>query len=106
MQPWIKCSVSAKFSPVPTFAPFRPYCIFLPLFCRFRGLGQCRNVCGTDFDLEGVEILAKIMQNGRKKQMFGTRAKLSTGATFSPELNLSRLLHLARCQLNVMNVPQ
>jgi len=47
-----------------TFASFRPYCIVLPLFWCFRGLEQCRNVCGTDFDLEGVEILAKMMQNG------------------------------------------
>jgi len=45
---------------------------FLPLFWRFRVVGQCRNVCGTDFDLEGVEILAKMMQNGKKKQIFGT----------------------------------
>jgi len=73
-----------------TFASFRPYCIVLPLFWRFRVVGQCRNVCGTDFDLEGVEILAKMMQNGKKKQILGTGAKYSTGATFSPELNLSR----------------
>jgi len=59
-----------------TFASFRPYCIVLPLFWRFRGLGQCRNVCGTDFDLEGVEILAKMMQKGKKKQMFGTGLNL------------------------------
>jgi len=31
-----------------------------------------------------VEILAKMMQNGEKKQMLGT------GATFGPELNLSQ----------------
>jgi len=49
----------------------------LPLFWRFRGLGQCRNVCGTDFDLEGVEKLAKMMQNGKKKQMFGTGLNLA-----------------------------
>jgi len=36
-------------------------------FWHFRGLEQCRNVCGTDFDLGGVEILAKMMQNGEKK---------------------------------------
>jgi len=54
----------------------------LPLFWRFRGLGQCRIVCGTDFDLERVEILAKMMQNGKKKQMFGTG------------LNLALALHL------------
>jgi len=59
-----------------TFASFRPYCIFLPLFWRFRGLGQCRNVCGTDFDLEGVEIFAKMMQNGKMKQIFGTGLNL------------------------------
>jgi len=76
-----------------TFAFFCPYCIVLQLFWRFRGLGQCRNVCGTDFELEGVEILAKMMQNGKKKQMFGTG------------LNLALVLHLALCQLNVMNVP-
>jgi len=49
----------------------------LPLFRRFRVVGQCRNVCGTDFDLEGVEILAEIMQNGKKKQMFGTGLNLA-----------------------------
>jgi len=52
-----------------TFASFCPYCIVLQLFWSFRDLGQCRNVCGADFDLEGVEILAKMMQNGKKKQM-------------------------------------
>jgi len=60
-----------------TFASFRPYCIVLPLFWRFRCLGQCRNVYGTDFDLEGVEILAKMMQNGKKKQIFGTELNLA-----------------------------
>jgi len=46
-------------------------------FWHFRGLGQCRNVCGTDFHLKGVEILAKMMQNGKKKQMFGTGLNLA-----------------------------
>jgi len=59
------------------FASFRPFCIVLPLFWRFSVVGHCRNVCGTDFDLEGVEILAKMMQNGRKKQMFGTGLNLA-----------------------------
>jgi len=49
----------------------------LPLFWCFRGLEQCRNVCGTDFDLEGDEILAKMMHNGRKKQMIGTGLNLA-----------------------------
>jgi len=66
------------------FASFRPYCIFLPLFWRFRVVGQCRNVCGTDFDLECVEILAKMMQNGKKKQIFGSG------------LNLALALHLVQ----------
>jgi len=65
------------------FASFRP-CIVLPLFWRFCVVGKCRNVCGTDFDLEGVEILAKIMQNGKKKQIFGTG------------LNLALALHLVQ----------
>jgi len=60
-----------------TFDSFCPNSIVLPLFWRFRGLGQCRNVCGTDFDLEGVEILAKMMQNGKKKQMLGTGLNLA-----------------------------
>jgi len=60
-----------------TFASFCPYCIILPLFWRFRGLEECRNVYGTDFDLEGVEILAKMMQNDKKKQMFGTGLNLA-----------------------------
>jgi len=59
------------------FASFRSYCIVLPLFWRFCGLGQCRNVCGTDFELEGFKILAKMMQNGKKKQMFGTGLNLA-----------------------------
>jgi len=67
-----------------TFASFRSYCIVLPIFCRFCGVEQCRNVCGTDFDLEGVEILAKMMQNGKKKQIFGTG------------LNLAMALHLVQ----------
>jgi len=60
-----------------TFASFRHYCIVLPLFWRFRVVRQCRNVCGTDFDLKGVKILAKMMQNGREKQMFGTGLNLA-----------------------------
>jgi len=60
-----------------TFSSFRPYCIVLPLFWRFRVVGQCRNVCGTDFELEGFKILAKMIQNGKKKQMFGTRLNLA-----------------------------
>jgi len=60
-----------------TIASFRPYCIILQLFWRFRGLEQCRNVCGTDFDLEGFEILAKMMQNGKKKHIFGTGLNLA-----------------------------
>jgi len=56
------------------FALIASFCHF---FWRFRVVGQCRNVCGTDFDLEGVEILAKMMQNGRKKQMFGTGLNLA-----------------------------
>jgi len=49
----------------------------LPLFWRFRGLEQCRNVCGTDFHLIGVELLAKMMQNGKKKKTFGTGLNLA-----------------------------
>jgi len=59
------------------FASFHPYCIVLPLFWRFRVVGQCRNVCGTDFDIEEVKILAKMMQNGKKKQMIGTGLNLA-----------------------------
>jgi len=46
-------------------------------FWRFRVVGQCRNVCGTDFDLEGVELLAKMMLNGKKKQIFDTGLNLA-----------------------------
>jgi len=60
-----------------TFASFRPHLHHFATFLRFRGLGQCRNVCGTDFDLEGVGKLAKMMQNGEKKQMFGTGLNLA-----------------------------
>jgi len=72
------------------FASFRHYCIVLPLFWRFRGLEQCRNVCGTDFDLEGVEILEKNDAKRQKETNVWHWAKFSSGATFSPELNLSR----------------
>jgi len=64
-------------------APVLNICFFSPLlhcfatFWQFRGLEQCRNVCGTDFDLEKVEILAKMMQNGKKKQTFGTGLNLA-----------------------------
>jgi len=61
----------------------------LPLFWRFRVVRKCRNVCGTDFDLEGVEIMAKMMQNGKKKTNIWHWAKFSTGVTFSTELDLS-----------------
>jgi len=56
------------------FALIASFCHFL---WRFRCLGQCRNVCGTDFDLEEVEILAKMMQNSKKKQMFDTGLNLA-----------------------------
>jgi len=46
-------------------------------FGAFRGLEQCRNVCSTDFDIKAVEKLAKMMQNGKKKQMFGTGLNLT-----------------------------
>jgi len=49
----------------------------LPLFWRFRDLEQCRNVSGTDFQIERVEILAKMMPNGKKKQIFGTGLNLA-----------------------------
>jgi len=49
----------------------------MPLFWRFRGFEQCRNVCGTDFDLKVVDILAKMMQNGKNKQIFGTGLNLA-----------------------------
>jgi len=39
---------------------------------------------GTDFDREGVEKLAKMMQNGKKKQMFDSG------------LNLALALHLVQ----------
>jgi len=51
----------------------------LQLYWRFRGLEECRNVCGTGFDLEGVEILAKMIQKGKKKQIFGTGLNLALG---------------------------
>jgi len=67
-----------------TFAPFCSYCIVFTLFWHFCGRKQCRNVCGNDFDREGVEILAKMVQNGKKKQIFGTG------------LNLALQLHLVQ----------
>jgi len=69
---------------VPKICFFSPLLHHFATFCRFRDLEQCRNVCGTDFDHEGVEILAKMMQNGKKKQIFGTG------------LNLALALHLVQ----------
>jgi len=69
---------------VPNICFFSPLLRRFAIFWRFRGLGQCRNVCGTDFDLEGYEILAKMMQNGKMKQIFGTG------------LNLALVLHLVQ----------
>jgi len=57
-----------------TFASFRPC---FATFWRFRGLEECRNVYGTDFHIKGVEILAKMMQNGKKKQIFSTGLNLA-----------------------------
>jgi len=62
---------------VPNICFFSPLLHRFATFWQFRGLGQCRNVCGTDFDLEGVEILAKMLQNGKKKQLFGTGLNLA-----------------------------
>jgi len=69
---------------VPSICFFSPLLHRFATFWRFRGLEQFRNVCGTDFDLEGVEILAKMMQNGKKKQIFGIG------------LNLALVLHLVQ----------
>jgi len=62
---------------VPNICSFSPLLHRLPLFWRSGIVRQCRNVFSTDFDLEGVEILAKMMQNGKKKQMFGTGLNLA-----------------------------
>jgi len=68
------------------FAIIASFSHFFGTFC---GLGQCRNVCGTDFDLEEVEILAKMMQNGKKKQIFGTGLNLALAPYFVQSFNLS-----------------
>jgi len=60
-----------------TIASLRHYCIVCHFFWRSGVVRQCRNVCGADFDLEGVEILAKMVQNGKEKQMFGTGLNLA-----------------------------
>jgi len=45
-------------------------------FCHYFGafvvLDSAEMSSAPIFDLKGVEILAKMMQNGKKKQMFGT----------------------------------
>jgi len=84
---------------------FALYCIVLPLFWRFRFLGQCRNVCGTDFDLEGVEIFAKMMQNGNNNETIGTGLNIALVLDLIQSLIYPVATYLARCQLNVMNVP-
>jgi len=65
-----------------TIASFRPYCIVLPLFWHFCGREPCRNVCGNDFDREGVEILAKMVLNRKKKQIFDTGLNLALALHF------------------------
>jgi len=62
---------------VPNIYFFSPLLHLFATFLALSCFGQCRNVCGTDFDLEGVEILAKMMQNGKKKQIFGTGLNLA-----------------------------
>jgi len=72
-----KSSASAEFSPVPNICFFSPLLHRFAIFWRSGVVKQCRNVCGTDFDLEGVEILVKIMQNGKKKHIFVTGLNLA-----------------------------
>jgi len=69
---------------VPNICFFSPLLHLFVTFLALFGLEHCRNVCGIDFDLEGVEKLAKIMQNGKKKQIFGTG------------LNVALVLHLVQ----------
>jgi len=64
---------------VPNICFFSPLLHRFATFWRFRGLGQCRNVCGTNFDLIGIEILAKMMQNGKMKEIFGIGLYLALG---------------------------
>jgi len=52
-----------------TFASFR---IVLPLFGAFVFLKSAEMSAAPILELEGVDILAKMMQNGKKKQIFGT----------------------------------
>jgi len=58
------------------FASIESFCHF---FGAFVVLNSAETVCGTDFYLEGVEILAKMLQNGKKKQIFGTGLNLALG---------------------------
>jgi len=62
------------------FASFRPYCIVLPLFWRFRDLEQYRNVCGTDFELERIQNIGKNVAKRQKETNVWHWAKFSTGA--------------------------
>jgi len=88
------------------FASFRPYCIVLPLFVAFVLLDSAEMSAAPILISKG----SKIGKNDAKQQKETNtwhRAKFSTGAT----LNKSRakfipVLHLARCQLNVINVTQ
>jgi len=79
---------------VPNIYFFSPLLHRFAIFWRFRGLEQFRNVCGTDFDLEGVEKLAKMMQKGKKEQIFGTGLNLALLLLF-----VSQQLHLSRCYI-------
>jgi len=74
-------------------------CFFLPLLHRFYhffgafvDLNSAGNVCGTDFDLEGVEILAKNDSKRQKETNIWHWAKFIL------------VLHLTPCLLNFMNV--
>jgi len=51
-----------------TFASFCPYCIVLPLFGAFVLMNSAEMSAAPILILKGVEILAKMMQNGRKNK--------------------------------------
>jgi len=65
-----------------TFASFCRFASFCHFFGAFVLLVSAEISVAPIFDLEGVEKLEKMMQNGKKKQIFGTG------------LNLALVLHL------------
>jgi len=78
---------------------------FLPTFRLLQDQNRRHRHFYTVQDNESAKKVAKRCNKGEKEEMFGNGPKFSNGATFSPGAKFILVLHLTRCQLNVINVP-